>query len=256
MADKRYEVMGCPVDALTLEETLEKIDRFIADGKPRQHVVINAAKLVEAHRNPELRRVLANCDLINADGMPIVWAAKLLGIPVTERITGCDLMEYLVERSASKDHRVYFFGAEPDIVREVAEIYAARYPGLNVAGYHHGFFKNDEEEVVFQQIAECRPDILFAALPSPRKEYLLSRLTQKTSIPFSMGVGGSFDVVAGKVRRAPVWMQNLGLEWVVRLVQEPKRMWRRYLIGNPQFAWLLIQALWRKWRRQPFLPTV
>ena len=228
--------MGCAVDNLNMEETLRQVDGFIRSGKPHQHVVVNVDKIVKASRDPGLRQIINDCDLINADGMPVVWASRLLGKPLKERVTGIDLFEALMKRSAEQGWRVFLLGAREEVVSGVARIYPARYPGLTLAGYRNGYWTPEEEEGVVAAIAATRPDILFVAISSPKKEAFLARYQEAMKVPFAMGVGGTFDVAVGLVSRAPVWMQKAGLEWFYRFLQEPRRMFRRYFIDDMAFV--------------------
>jgi len=228
--------MGCAVDNLNMAETLDVVEGFIRSGKPHQHVVVNVDKIVKANRDPALRQIINDCDLINADGMPVVWASRLLGKPLKERVTGVDLFEALMARAAEKGWRVFLLGAREEVVSGVARLYPARYPGLTLAGYRNGYWTPGEEEKVVEEIAATRPDILFVAISSPKKEAFLARYQAAMKVPFAMGVGGTFDVAVGLVKRAPVWMQNAGLEWFYRFLQEPRRMFRRYFIDDMAFV--------------------
>ena len=232
----RIQMMGCAVDNLDMEESLAVVEGFIRSGRPHQHVVVNVDKIVKASRDPGLRRIINDCDLINADGMPVVWASRLLGKPLKERVTGVDLFEALMARAAEKGWRVFLLGAREEVVSGVARLYPARYPGLTLAGYRNGYWTPGEEEKVVADIAATRPDILFVAISSPKKEAFLARYQAAMKVPFAMGVGGTFDVAVGLVKRAPVWMQNAGLEWFYRFLQEPRRMFRRYFIDDMAFV--------------------
>jgi len=242
----RQNVLGCDVDNFDMEETLQRIDQFIASGRPHQHVVINADKVVRAHRDASLRNVINRCDLINADGMPVVWAAWLLGSPLKGRVTGVDLFFRLLERAEQRGWRIYFLGAREDVVSKLVSAMHVRHPGLAIAGYRNGYWTPSEEADVAKAIGEARADILFVAISSPKKEEFLATYQNMMRIPFAMGVGGTFDVATGLVRRAPVWMQNSGLEWFYRFLQEPRRMFRRYFIEDMYFFWLLVKALLRR----------
>jgi N-acetylglucosaminyldiphosphoundecaprenol N-acetyl-beta-D-mannosaminyltransferase len=242
----RIDLMGCKVDNLNMEETLGAVEGFIRAGTPHQHVVVNVDKIVKASRDPGLRRIINDCDLINADGMPVVWASRLLGKPLKERVTGVDLFEALMARAAQKGWRVFLLGAREEVVSGVARLYPARYPGLAIAGYRNGYWKPEEEAQVVAQIAAARADILFVAISSPKKEAFLARHQAAMQVPFAMGVGGTFDVAVGLVKRAPVWMQNAGLEWFYRFLQEPRRMFRRYFIDDMAFVALFA----REWVRR------
>ncbi|PTR09403.1 N-acetylglucosaminyldiphosphoundecaprenol N-acetyl-beta-D-mannosaminyltransferase [Nitrosospira sp. Nsp5] len=243
---RRIEMMGCQIDNLSMEETLHTIEKFIQSGRPHQHVVVNVDKLVKASRDVELRRIINECPLINVDGMPVVWASRLLGKPLKERVAGVDLFESLMKRSAEKGWRVYLLGAREEVVLGVKQIYMRKYPGLTVAGYRNGYWKPEEEAEVVEQIKAAQADLLFVAISSPMKEHFLGRYQAEMKIPFAMGVGGTFDVAVGKVKRAPVWMQGAGLEWFYRFLQEPRRMFKRYFVDDMFFFWLLLKEYVRR----------
>jgi len=242
----RVEILGCAIDNLSMEETLQKIEGFIESGAPHQHVVVNVDKLVKASRDPDLRRIINECALINVDGMPGVWASRLLGKPLKERVAGVDLFESLVKRAAEKEWRVFFLGAREEIVRGVKNLYEKTLPDLQIAGYRNGYWKPEEEAAVVKLIADSRPGLLFVAISSPKKEQFLNKYQAEMRIPFAMGVGGTFDVVVGNVKRAPMWMRQWSLEWFFRFLQEPKRMFKRYFIDDMGFFWLLFKEFFRK----------
>lgn len=241
----RIELMGCQIDNLTMDETLQVVEGFIADGRPHQHVVVNVDKLVKARRDPGLKAIINGCDLVNVDGMPVVWASRLLGKPLKERVAGVDLFEALMARAAERGWRVFLLGAREEVVVAVKRNYEARYASLKITGYRNGYWQPDEEAEVVQQIKSAGADLLFVAISSPKKEQFLQRYQAEMRVPFSMGVGGTFDVAAGRVRRAPRWMQRSGLEWFYRFLQEPRRMFRRYFIDDMAFAGML----WTEWRK-------
>ena len=242
----RITLMGCQVDNLSMEETLQVIEGFIRSGQAHQHVVVNVDKIVKAQHDAELRQIINGCDLINADGMPVVWASRWLGMPLKERVAGVDLFEALMQRAALTGWRVYLLGARNEVVQGVKSLYERKYPGLTVAGARDGYWKPEEESAVVDAISAARPDILFVAISSPKKEQFLGRFQAQMKVPFAMGVGGTFDVAVGKVKRAPLWMQRSGLEWFYRFLQEPRRMFRRYFIEDMAF----IGLLWREWWRR------
>lgn len=247
----RQTLLGCEVDNLTMDETLDRIGRMVADGSPHQHVVVNVDKIVKASRDPALARIIRECDLISADGMPVVWASRLLGQPLKERVTGVDLFFALLQRAEQQGWRPYFLGARDEIVAEVVQRAQRRHPSLQIAGYRNGYWRPDEEQGVADAIAATRPDILFVGISSPQKEDFLARHQARMQVPFAMGVGGTFDLMAGRVRRAPVWMQRSGLEWFYRFLQEPRRMFRRYFIDSLGFFVLLARAMNERWRTRP-----
>ena len=231
----RVQIFGVHVDALTMDETVARIVDLIAEGDPVQHCVINAGKVVLMADDPELARIVGSCALVNADGQAVVWAARLLGRPLPERVAGIDLFLRLLALSEERGYGVYFLGATRDVVEEVVRRVRRRHPRLHIAGAHDGFFDASGEAELCAEIACLRPQLLFVGMPSPRKEYWLAANLERLGVTFAMGVGGSFDVLAGLTRRAPLWGQRAGLEWFYRLAQEPRRMWRRYLVGNTRF---------------------
>ena len=242
----RMNLLGCPIDRLTMEQTLDRIEQFVESRKPRQHVVVNVAKIVEMRNNPQLREIVSSCDLINADGMPIVWASRLLGNPLPCRVAGVDLFQELVRLCAEKGYRPFFFGAREWVVEKVVEKFRAMYPHLGVAGYRNGYYSEAEEPEIAEMIRDSKADMLFVGFSSPMKEKFLNKWIPHMKVPFSMGVGGGFDIVAGKTTRAPKWLQDIGLEWFYRVLQEPRRMWKRYVKTNPVFVFMVLKAYARK----------
>jgi N-acetylglucosaminyldiphosphoundecaprenol N-acetyl-beta-D-mannosaminyltransferase len=242
------DLFGIPVSALTLEEVLDHVDHAVATRVPLQIGVVNAAKVVNMRRDPLLRRDVLASDLILADGIAVVWAARLLGAALPERVAGINLMAGILRRGQARGYRVFCLGASDDVLQRTVERMAARFPRVRIVGSHNGYFAEQEEAAVAQAIAEARPDVLFVAMTSPRKEMFLARWSKRLAVPVCHGVGGAFDVVAGKVRRAPLSWQRLGLEWLYRVLQEPGRLWRRYLVTNTLFCGLVLRALLRRGR--------
>ncbi len=241
--NSRIHVLGSPLDALSMEQTVDRCRELAHDGGIHQHVVLNAAKVVALQSDERLRSIIASCSVINADGMAVVWGARFLGHEVPERVAGIDLFVELVGAAAQDGDSVYFLGAEEAIVTKTVEVLTAKHPSLKVAGYHHGFWTDTGELIA--GIRAAAPTYLFLAIPSPRKEYWLNEHLQALQVPLVMGVGGSFDVVAGKTSRAPKILQKTGLEWTWRLIQEPRRMFKRYLIGNTAFIKLVLKERFR-----------
>jgi len=229
-----------------MEQTLDRIEQFVESRKPRQHVVVNVAKIVAMRNHPQFREIVSSCDLINADGMPIVWASRLLGNPLPCRVAGVDLFQELVRLCAEKGYRPFFFGAREWVVEKVAEKFRAMYPRLCVAGYRNGYYPEAEEPEIAEMIRDSKADMLFVGFSSPMKEKFLNKWMNHLKVPFCMGVGGSFDIVAGKTTRAPKWMQSTGLEWFYRVLQEPGRMWKRYAKTNPAFILMVLKAYARQ----------
>lgn len=243
---RAVRLFGCDVASGTMEETLKEIENIIEHKIPTQHVVINAGKVVLMNENEKLKKIIAKCPIINADGQSIVWASRLLNKPIKERVAGIDLMERLIELSARKEYGIYFFGAKEEVVRKVVKHYGEKYRNIKIAGYRNGYFKDEDIPGIIEDMKKSKADILLVAFSSPKKEYWLAEHMSKIEIPFCMGVGGSFDVVAGVTTRAPIWMQVAGLEWFYRFLQEPRRMWKRYLVGNSKFISIVIKEMFKE----------
>lgn len=237
---KRINICGIPIDVLTMDETIKKIEISIQKKQLIHHVVVNAAKMVNAQKDDQLRDSIVNCDIINADGQAVVWASKILKQPLPERVAGIDLMENLVINAHKNNFKIFLLGAKEEIVKKVYDIYKKKYHSEIIVGYRNGYFKEEEELEVANQIANSGADILFVAITSPKKEIFLNKYKDIIKTSFIMGVGGSFDVVAGFTKRAPKWMQKIGMEWFYRFLQEPKRMWKRYLVSNTKFITLIL----------------
>ena len=237
----KVNFLKIPIDAITMKQTLSKIEEAIVNGKQIHHSVVNAIKITKMESDIKLRESVFSADLINADGQSVVWAAKLLGKKIPERVTGIDLMENLVELSFGKGYRCYFLGAAEDVVSELVNMYEKKYSKDLIAGYRNGFFDKSQENDIANIIADSRPNILFVAMTSPKKEVFLNdyKKTLK-NVNFIMGVGGSFDVISGKINRSPLWMRKIGLEWFFRILQEPFRLFFRYFIGTTKFIRLVI----------------
>ena len=235
MPANRYPILNTYVNAISMEETIKEVEKIIKSGKPTQHVVINALKVNLMRDDAKLREIVNACPLINADGASIVWAAKKLGVPLKERVAGIDLFENLVKIASEKGYKIYLFGAKEEVVTKVKEIYEKQYPQLQIVGYRNGYFTEEDEPQIVADMATSGADMMFVAFSSPKKEFWVNKYINQLNIPFVMGVGGSFDVVAGVTDRAPKWMQKCGLEWFYRFIQEPRRLWNRYIVGNRQF---------------------
>jgi N-acetylglucosaminyldiphosphoundecaprenol N-acetyl-beta-D-mannosaminyltransferase len=242
----RAEVLGCAIDRVDMSEAAERCDRFVRTRAGAQHMAINAAKIVAMRHDAALHELIGRCDLVTADGQAVVWASRLLGDPLPARVAGIDLMFELLALAERRGYRIYLLGARADTMQTAVARLRERHPALVVAGYRDGYFSDAEEPSVAAEIRAARPDLLFVAMPTPRKEYFLGRWGPELDVPFSMGVGGAIDVVAGVTRRAPRSLQRLGLEWAFRLAQEPRRLLRRYLVTNSEFVGLTLRDLRRR----------
>jgi N-acetylglucosaminyldiphosphoundecaprenol N-acetyl-beta-D-mannosaminyltransferase len=245
-------ILGVPVDNLTMDETLAKLERFIeigrATGKAHQVATINLDFITNALGDPELMALLQMADLNMPDGMPVVWSARLLGVPIQERVAGVDTVLCLAERAAQKGYSLYLLGAAPGVAARAAEILRYKYPGLKIAGVSSPTIPSvcATDPSVIEQIKAARPDILLVAFGNPKQEKWIGEYSNQLQVPVMIGVGGTLDFISGEKLRAPRWMHHTGWEWAFRLAQEPKRLWRRYARNiftfGPQFArqwWLL-----------------
>ena len=239
----RTHLLGLPVDLLSRDETIAIASLAMREGRPCQHVALNVAKLVGARRDPELDRDIRASDIVGIDGVGIAWALGLLGRKIPDRVAGIDLFEGLMEVSAKQGFRPYLLGATHEVLETATRALKDRHPTLNFAGCHHGYFGPDEEDVLCDAIARSGADGLYVAMPTPRKERFMLRNRHRLGVPFVMGIGGTLDVISGKVARAPRGVQRLGLEWLYRMGQEPRRLSGRYLKSNATFAGLLLREL-------------
>jgi N-acetylglucosaminyldiphosphoundecaprenol N-acetyl-beta-D-mannosaminyltransferase len=242
----RASFMGCPVDILSMAETVDLAREAMRNRRRLQHVALNVAKLVNMRVDPVLAADVASSDVVGVDGMGVVWGARALGVPVASRVAGIDLMDELLAVCARDGFKPYFLGAKPGVVRRAAENASKRHPTLQFAGLQDGYFKAEQEFAIVRAIRESGADCLFIGMPTPRKERFLAAHRDALGTSYIMGVGGSFDVLAGIVRRAPLRMQRLGVECLYRIYQEPRRMWWRYTRTNAVFAGLMAEALIRR----------
>ncbi|HEX9609794.1 MAG TPA: WecB/TagA/CpsF family glycosyltransferase [Candidatus Limnocylindria bacterium] len=239
----RTRILGVPLDPLTMDETVARVVDHVDSGRPGCHMSVNAATLILARDDPQYLHWLEQADIAGADGQSVVTAAHLLSSHGPDRVTGIDLMERLLGEAQTRGWSVYLLGARPRVVARLARRLERR--GISVAGYRDGYFGEGETDAVLADIRRSGAHILFVGIPTPRKERFLIEHARPAGVPFSVGVGGSFDVLAGLVRRAPHWMQASGLEWLFRLAQEPGRLWRRNLTTNSRFMLLVARELIR-----------
>jgi N-acetylglucosaminyldiphosphoundecaprenol N-acetyl-beta-D-mannosaminyltransferase len=232
----RVIVMECPFDSVTFDQAVDRVIDWCRHATSAKTVVtMNAALLVSMRKDAALAAACRAGDLIVPDGVPVVWASSLVRRPLTARVAGCDLMQALLARGGREGLRVFFLGARENVVAELARRCAHDYPGLQVAGYRNGYFTDSDVDDVVAQVRHSSADIVFIGMPSPFKEIFAERHRDDFNAPVIMGVGGSFDVLAGFVKRAPASWQKVGMEWSWRLLMEPRKLWRRYLVTNTLF---------------------
>ncbi|TWH49118.1 N-acetylglucosaminyldiphosphoundecaprenol N-acetyl-beta-D-mannosaminyltransferase [Sporomusa sp. KB1] len=230
----KIAVLDVSIDTVTMSEAVVKLEQFIAEKTPHLVATANAEMVMLAQEDNELAAILANSHLVVPDGAGVVWAVRRQGNTIVERVAGYDLAQNLLLEASQKGYRVFLFGSRPDIVAKAKTVALARYPGLCIVGTRHGFFTPEDEPAIVQTITAAKPDILLAALGVPRQEKWLAKNLEKLGVPVCMGVGGTFDVMAGAVKRAPLWMQRTSLEWLFRLLCQPQRAIR--MLALPKFA--------------------
>lgn len=239
------DLFGVAISPVTMQEALDRIETFIEKGTPHHVATSDANSILRAQQDEEYAAIIRRAALVTPDGFGVVWGARLMNLPVYERVTGVDMVTGICERAARKGHSIYILGSEPGIAATAAQKLAEQYSGLKIAGTQHGFWKQEgiSDETIVEQIAQAKPDILFVAFGIPAQEKFIAHNLNTLNVPVSIGVGGSFDVYSEKLRRAPVYIQRSGLEWLYRVWQEPWR-WKRmgYVPRFMAFAlreWLL-----------------
>ena len=231
----RIKVLGINIDPLTMSETVDAVEQYVL-GKRALHLMgVNADKINQCHTDEKIKKIVNDSGIINADGASVVLASKFLGTPVPERVAGIDLMQSLLELSNNKGYSVYFFGAKEEVLQDMLKSFKNDYPNLIVVGHRNGYFSADDEQDIQEDIRKKNPDFVFVGITSPKKEYIIQKFMDNGVNSVFMGVGGSFDVLSGHIQRAPLWMQKSNLEWLFRVANEPKRLFKRYFVGNATF---------------------
>ena len=226
----RKEVFGEPQ---LLE--FEAVEKFVLEQRPLHLMGVNADKINQCQTDESIKKIVNDSEIINADGASVVLASRFLGYQVPERVAGIDLMQKLLHLANEKSYSVYFFGAKEEVLIDMLEIFKKDYPNLRVLGYRNGYFSEEDEYGIQEDIRAKNPDFVFVGITSPKKEYIIQKFMDQGVNSVFMGVGGSFDVLSGHIQRAPLWMQKSNLEWLFRVVNEPKRLFKRYFVGNATF---------------------
>ncbi|NQN87568.1 WecB/TagA/CpsF family glycosyltransferase [Streptococcus suis] len=233
--NKSIEILGVKIHPLTASQTLNAVEGYILEKRPLHLMGVNADKINLCQSDSELMRIVNECEITNADGASVVLAGKYLGLDIPERVAGIDLMQDLLKLCESKGYSVYFFGAKQDVLEEMLKAFQETYPNLKISGARNGYFSDDDLGQIGEEIRRLQPEIVFVGITSPKKEYIVDHFLKNGINSVYMGVGGSFDVLSGKIPRAPKWMQKSNLEWLFRVMNEPRRLFKRYFIGNTTF---------------------
>ncbi|MGH2404150.1 MAG: WecB/TagA/CpsF family glycosyltransferase [bacterium] len=241
---ERRELLGTTVHAVSLPAALAWVEQSIASRRGGYIVTLNGAMLVQTARDAALRDVVNEAGLVTADGVGVILAARILGVDIIDRVAGIDLTVAVCARAASVGYRIYLLGGAPGVAAATADALRQQFPALQIVGLHHGFFPPEDEPAVIAGIRQAAPDVLMVAFGAPRQERWMRRWRRELGVPVAIGVGGSFDVMAGRVPRAPHWMRRLGLEWLYRSLREPRR-WSVVRTIPPLF----FLALRERWRR-------
>lgn len=241
----RVDFLGCPIDNLSINQAVAKLEEFIREGTPRHVVVINANKLWLMERDPGIAEVVRRASLFVPE-KAIVVGSHLLGLRVDHHVGGIMLLRAFLPQAAEKGYRTYFLGAKPQVIERMIVNLRQVYPSLQIVGWHHGYSSPAEFENVSKEILQLRPDVLFVAMGTPKQEFWIAEHQLQLNVPVCMGVGGSFDILAGIKRDAPDWVRTLAMEWLYRLIQDPKNLWRRYLITIPWYLKKVLHARTRK----------
>lgn len=235
-------ILNVTIHAVTMAQTLALIETFIATGRPHQLTTVNPEFVVAAQTDEVFRQIINQADLALPDGIGLLKAARFLGTtPLPERVPGSDLVIHLAELSHRRGYRLYFLGAQPGVAEQAAAKLQARFPNLQVVGCYAGSPTLEENEAIVARIQPTKPDILLVAYGAPKQDKWIARNKDRLQIPVALGVGGSFDFIAGTAKRAPLWWQKLHLEWLHRLIQQPWR-WRRIWNAVPRFSWLVLRS--------------
>jgi len=241
----QVNICSIRIDNLTMRNALKKIDYLILRKTPSYVVTPNVDHIINLGKDLEFQEIYQEADMVLADGMPLLWAAKFLGTPLREKISGSDIFPELCKIAAGKGYKLFFMGGRPGAASKTSEVLKIKYPNMQIVGIYSppfGFENNKaENNKIIKMIRDSKPDILFVGLGAPKQEKWIYRYKNEYLVPVSIGIGASFDFAAGIIRRAPLWMQKVGLEWFWRLLMEPRRLWRRYLIDDMQFFWLVVK---------------
>lgn len=251
-SNHRITILNTIIDVLNVQETIELVEKYVKTKTPLHLMGVNADKINEVNQNERMKQIVNSCGVINADGGSVIMASKYLKKPLPERVAGIDLMQSLVALSEKKRYSIYLLGAKQEVVEIIVEVLKKKHPNLILSGFHNGYFKESDWPEISRELKESNPDFVFVGITSPLKEYLIEYLQDNGHTSVFMGVGGSFDVISGNIPRAPMWMQKCYLEWLFRVIQEPKRLFKRYFVGN----WFFIKAVIKEKHKMEFKKSI
>lgn len=241
----QIKILNVNVDCVNLDEAMQKVEEFVLEQKPHHIVTANPEIIYASNYNPELLGIVNHAALVTADGTGVVWASGQLGRHLQERVTGIDLVYKICEKAPQKGWKLFILGSAPGVADAAADNIRKMYPGVEIVGTQHGYFKPEEEPEIVEMIKKSTPDVLFVALGAPKQEFWISKYMDELQVPVMLGIGGSMDVLSGNVKRAPEIWQKMNLEWLYRLLSQPSR-WKR-MLNLPKFA---VEVLKQKRRKK------
>ncbi len=228
----RFRAGTIGIDPLDEAGAVQRIQEFVKAGGPHHVVTANLRFVTLARRDPSFARLVNNSAMVVPDGMPIIWSSKIAGKPLPARITGGNILDWSAKLAAREGYSFFLLGAKPSVADEAATRLQELYPGLKIAGTQHGYFKPEDNAEIVKKVREARPEFLFVAMGCPKQEQWISANLEALGVPVCVGVGGTLEVITGRLKGAPRWVQSIGMEWFYRLSQEPGRLWKRYLVED------------------------
>ena len=252
-SSEKVAIFGIKIDNISMDETIEKVEEFIAKDKGRLFCTPNVDGVIIAKKDREFNKIINSAGLVTCDSIYIYWASKFLGTPLKDRVAGSDFLPKFSKVAAEKGYSLFFLGGEEGITEIAAQKLRKSYPKLNIVGIltpDHKSLKNDKENIkIVKEINKTKPDILFVGFGTPKQEKWLNKNLHALNTKVAVCVGGTFNVISGQRKRAPIWVQRIGLEWFWRMMQEPRRLWRRYLINDSKFIWIVLKEKVKYYQR-------
>lgn len=228
----RFKAGTIGIDSIDDAQAQQRIQQFVEAGGQHHVVTANLRFVTLARRDPSFARIVNDSSLVVADGMPLIWASKIAGTPLPARITGGNILDWSARLAVREGYSIFLLGAAPGVADDAAQRLQELYPGLKIAGTQHGYFSAEENDQIVRKIREARPQFLFVAMGCPKQEQWIARNLAALQVPVCVGVGGTLEIITGHLKRAPGWVQSMGMEWFYRMAQEPGRLWKRYLVED------------------------